>query len=426
MAGAVLLIPNFGAEEGAGWGEPAYRPVGEAETGSRPSHEIVQRVATWLWQSLFASGSRCLGESEHAGDAFWPKGLGVRNPHAAFSQLDVHDCAVAWLNTPAARQFARESECRLFGADPEVVRTVHDKAFAHRIAVEEQLLPACLAPCIAVLESDALRDPDAAIREIEAKLAQWPDWTAGRFTLKPRFGTSGRGRVAGNAGRVAEASGGFARLAESGGAMLEPWLKRTCDLSAQLWIGSDRQIVLLGTTELLVEGSGLYRGHRGFVDSKGRVTSGNRYDEALREAAVAIAQAAAAAGYHGPCGVDAFAFELEPGRVELRPIVEFNARFTLGIIAIGLLRRALAEIRRELSLDPGGLRPFLFRLDAPPGGWPKPADAQDALMFPLSAENPGAAARVEPGLLLAHSREALDAALAIRRVSEATSSDRLH
>jgi hypothetical protein len=183
---------------------------------------------------------------------------------------------------------------------------------------------------------------------------------------------------------------------------------------------------LLGTTELLVEGSGLYRGHRGFIDSKGRVTSGNRYDEALREAAVAVAQAAAAAGYHGPCGVDAFAFELEPGRVELRPIVEFNARFTLGIIAIGLLRRALAEIRRELSLDPGGLRPFLFRLDAPPGGWPKPADAQDALMFPLSAENPGAAARVEPGLLLAHSREALDAALAIRRVSEATSSDRLH
>jgi hypothetical protein len=426
MAGDVLLIPNFGAEEGAGWGEPAYRPVGEAATGSQPPREIVQRVATWLWQSLFASGSRCLGELELAGDAFWPKGLGVRNPHAVFSWLDVHDCAAAWLNTPAARQFARESECRLLGADPEVVRKVHDKAFAHRVAVAERMLPACLTPCIAVLESDALRDPDAAIRGIEEKLAQWPSWTAGRFTLKPRFGTSGRGRVAGNAGRVAEVSGGFARLAESGGAMLEPWLKRTCDLSAQLWIGSDRQIVLLGTTELLVEGSGLYRGHLGFVDSKGRVTSGNRYDEALREAAVAVAHAAAAAGYHGPCGVDAFAFELEPGRIELRPIVEFNARFTLGIIAIGLLRRALVEIRRELSLDPGGLRPFLFRLDAPSGGWPEPADAQNALMIPLSAEDPGAAARIEPGLLLAHSREALDGVLAIRRASEATPSDRLH
>jgi hypothetical protein len=426
MAGDVLLIPNIGAEEGAGWGEPAYRPLGEAAKESQPAREIAQRVATRLWQSLFASGSRCLGESEPVGDAFWPKGLGVRSPQAAFSQLDLHDCAVAWLNTPAARQFARESECQLFGADPEVVRTVHDKAFALRVAVEQRILPACLAPCIAVLESDTLRDPDVAIREIESNLAQWPDWTAGRFTLKPRFGTSGRGRVAGNAERVAEARGGFSRLAESGGAILEPWLKRTCDSSAQLWIGSDRQIVLLGTTELLVEGSGLYRGHRGFVDSRGRMTSGNRYDEALREAAVAVAQAAAAAGYHGPCGVDAFAFELEPGRVELRPIVEFNARFTLGIIAIGLVRRALAEIRRELSLEPGGLLPFEFRLDAPHGGWPRPADAGDALMISLSAENPGAAVGAEPGILLAQSREALDAVLAIRRASEAPSSGRLH
>jgi len=425
MAGDVLLIPNFGAEEGAGWDAPAYRPVGEVATSAQPAREIVQRSATRLWQSLFASGSRCLGESEASGDAFWPKGLGVRNPHAVFAWLDVYDCAVAWLNTPAARQFARESDRRLFGADPAIVREVHDKAFAHRVAVEERMSPACLAPCIAVLEPADLRDSAAAVQEIEAKLAQWPSWTAGRFTLKPRFGTSGRGRVAGNAGRVVAASGGFARLAESGGALLEPWLKRTCDLSAQLWIGSDRQIVLLGTTELLVEGSGLYRGHRGFVDRKGRVTSGNRYDEALREAAVAVARAAAAAGYHGPCGVDAFAFEREPGQIELRPIVEFNARFTLGIIAIGLLRRALGEIRRELSLEPGELRAFLFRLDAPPGGWPEPADAQGALMIPLSAGDPKTVP-IEPGLLLARSREALDALLAVRRSSGVTPSDRVH
>jgi hypothetical protein len=119
-------------------------------------------------------------------------------------------------------------------------------------------------------------------------------------------------------------------------------------------------------------------------------------------------------------------FEAEPGRIELRPIVEFNARFTLGIIAIGLLRRALAEIRRELSLDPGGLRAFLFRLDAPSGGWPERADAQGGLLIPLRTEDPAAAARIEPGLLLADDREALDRLLAIGRALEASSSDRLH
>jgi hypothetical protein len=426
MTSDVLLIPNFGAEEGAGWGAPAYRPIDEGQTGSPLPGEAVQRTASRLWQILFAGGSRCLGEPETAADALWPKGLGVRNPEPIFSWLDVHDHAVAWLNTPAAHQFAKDAERRLLGANPEVVEKVHDKAFSHRIAIAERMLPACLEPCIAVLEPDVLREPDRAIREIEAKLAGWPDWTAGRFTHKPRFGTSGRGRVAGSAGRVAEVSGGFARLAESGGAMLEPWLKRTSDLSAQLWIGPDRQIVLLGTTELLVEGSGLYRGHRGTIDSRGRVTSGSRYDEAMREAAVAVAQAAAAAGYHGPCGVDAFAFEAEPGRIELRPVVEFNARFTLGIIAIGLLRRALAEIRRELSLEPGGLRAFLFRLDAPPGGWPKRDDAQGAMLIPLRADDPAAAARIEPGLLIADDRDALDRVLAIGRASEAVSSDRLH
>jgi hypothetical protein len=426
MTADVLLIPNFGAEEGAGWGAPAYRPSDEIPTGSRPAREIVQRTATRLWQSLFASGARCLGELEVSGGEFWPDDFGIRNPQPVFSQLDVHDRAIAWLNTPAALQFAKDAERRLLGAVPDVVRVVHDKAFAHRVAVEEGLLPACLEPCISVLEPETLRDTDRAIQEIEEKLASWPAWAAGRFTLKPRYGTSGRGRVGGNAGRVAEVSGGFARLAESGGAMLEPWLKRTCDLSAQLWIDSDRRLVLLGTTELLVEGSGLYRGHRGFIDSRGRVTSGNRYDEALREAAVAVAGAAMAAGYHGPCGIDAFAFEVEPGRVELRPVVEFNARFTLGIVAIGLLRRALARIRLGLSLDPGGLRAFLFRLDAPSGGWPQGADAEGGLQIPLTVDDPISGTPVEPGLLLADDREALDRMLAIRRALESPSSDHLH
>ena len=72
---------------------------------------------------------------------------------------------------------------------------------------------------------------------------------------------------------------------------------------------------------------------------------------------------------------------------------------TFGTVVIGLLRRALPRIRQALSLDPGGLRAFLFRLDAPLGGWPEPTDAQGALLIPLSTEDPTAAVRIEPGLL---------------------------
>ena len=415
-----LLIPNLGAEEGAGWDAPAFDEVAASEPRSQDPRETAQRTAAQLWCALFAADSRCLGQSANATDRFWPPEFGPRDSAAIFDWLDAPDAAIAWLNTPAAAQFARREERRLLGAPPEVVRAVHDKAFAHRVALEEKLLPAGLDEMIAVLEPELLRDSDAALAVIDERLAGWSGWTGGRFTLKPRFGTSGRGRVAGQAGRVVEGRDAFARLAESGGALLEPWLTRTSDLSAQLWVGSDGQIVLLGTTELLVAGSGLYRGHRGLVDSRGRVTSGSRYDEALREAAVAVAQNAAAAGYRGPCGVDAFAFEVEPGRVAFRPAVEFNARFTLGTVAIGLLRRVLPGLGPARLPRPGELRAFQFQLGAPSGGWPDLADASDAVSIPLG--DPGDSAA--PALLIADDRQALDVHLASAQASH--SACRLH
>ena len=78
------------------------------------------------------------------------------------------------------------------------------------------------------------------------------------------------------------------------------------------------------------------------------------------------------------------------------------------------------------GLDPGVLRAFLFRLYAPAGGWPGSADARGGLMIPLSADDPGVAACSEPGLLLAHSRDALDQMLALQRASAGATSDRLH
>ncbi len=44
-------------------------------------------------------------------------------------------------------------------------------------------------------------------------------------------------------------------------------------------------LLLVGTTELLVSSTGVYRGQRGRVDSRGRVESDSPHDAALREAA---------------------------------------------------------------------------------------------------------------------------------------------
>jgi hypothetical protein len=357
---------------------------------------------------LFAEEAQILGEEAPLSASSWPSGLGEQSSKAVFPWLDVPDAAAAWLNTPAAARTAQTAGRSLLGASPEVVRLVHDKAFAYRVAREERMFSSALGEAIAVLEPELLRDPEAARNEIETRVASWPAWLQSSFTLKPRLGTSGRGRVAGYVGRTQECRGGFERLAASGGALLEPWLKRSADFATQLWVGGADELLLLGSAELLVDGSGLYRGHRGFVDSRGRVTSGSPHDETLRISAVLLAQAAAEQGYRGPCGVDAFTYEADDGREALRPVVEFNARFTLGIVAIGMLRRALPRLKSELSLQPGMLYAFEFRLDAAPEGGPARADGPGILWIPLGDSNTEAG----PGLWVAKDRATLDRCLA--------------
>jgi hypothetical protein len=285
------------------------------------------------------------------------------------------------------------------------------------VALREGLLPAALRDLVTVFDPAELRDADPVIARMAEALARWPEALRSQFTLKPRLGTSGRGRVAGRAGEVDTPAirGALPRLAERGGALLEPWFTRSRDLSAQLFVDGEGRVTLLGTLEQIVATSGLYLGHRGEIDSRGRVFSGSELEEPLREAAPQVAVAAAAEGYHGPCGVDAFALRLpmangESGDAEreiLRPAVELNARYTMGIVAIGLVRRALDRVRGPLALEPGCRRAFLFALDAPPAGWEAAAASAgpEALLLPLSC---GQQESARPALLFAASSDRLD------------------
>ena len=97
------------------------------------------------------------------------------------------------------------------------------------------------------------------------------------------------------------------------------------------------------------------------------------------------------------CSIDAFTFRGEH-RVELRPAVEWNARFTMGTLLAGLVRRARHVIEAQLPAPPGETRRLEFALAAPDAGWPSSAPAQ-RLWIPLAAPD-----ALAPALLL--SREA--------------------
>lgn len=353
---ARLLLPNLGAEEGADWFAVAnHAPV---------------LVAARLWALLFAGRDSIRFPREETDDAeivcdsLWPAALGDVPTSPAFPWLSsgrVH----AWLNTEAAAAYAQKRfEAPLVGLPPSLAWELSDKARTAELASELDLTPAALSPLVEPITPGECLDADALLTRLESKLAAWPSWTERRFTLKPRFGTSGRGRVGGmNTVDTPAVRSALPRLAKRGGALFEPWLNRQTDLSVSLLVpqpGSSASLpTILGSLEMLTSPSGLYRGHCGEVDNRGRVFSGQPEDESLRGDAGMIASALQEKGFFGACGVDAFTYQ-EGDRSRLRSAVELNPRITMGIVVLGLIRRALPLVRQTLDLSPGSRRGVLM------------------------------------------------------------------
>lgn len=262
---------------------------------------------------------------------------------------------VPWYADVAAARRAGACGLPLAVSGPAIVAPLHDKAscarFAARVggagrttAVVRGSSPVPFPQLVVVLDPDDLRAPGAA-EHIEARVAGWPAPWNERFTLKPRFGTSGRGRVHGRDGQLDPgAAAGISRLAERGGAILEPWVERVADLSAQYWIRRDGRAMLFGTTQQVLGENGIYLGNRGFwsVTDDGAfiVSSGLREDAEFRAATAQFIAAVVAPEFRGPCGIDGFIFR-DGERRRLRPLVELNARFTAGTVALGWLARVL-------------------------------------------------------------------------------------
>jgi hypothetical protein len=384
---SLALLPNLGGEEGPGWRAFADAPA-------------VRSVAA-LWSLLFAPGAELL--LHEPSRPAWPEALGPAPDGAAFAWLEACEGVVPWLPTQDAANDRLVAGRALVGCSPELVETVHDKGFAHAVAESERLLPAPLRGVIAAFDPEELRDADSAIARMEDVLRGWPEWARRSFVLKPRLGSSGRGRVAGIEGRADTPAlrGALPRLASRGGALLEPWLERISDLSVQLHIDRSAGVTVLASLEQELTTAGQFVGHRGEIDSRGRIFSGHAVEEALREGAAQVAVAAAARGFFGPCGVDAFVFRGPDGEAVLRPVVELNARFTTGTITAGLIRRALGRVKRELGLSPGERLSFRFRLDddpEDPDGLEAAAQhlGDQALLISLA---PDAAAAPKPRLL---------------------------
>ena len=387
FAAPIQLIPNLGGEEG------------DDDRSVRRSPEV--RVAARLWALLYgaeaeilwptASPDANLRRTERVA-VFWPSALSESESSSAdrigqaaqpaYSWLASPGAVVPWLRTESleAAYAGRAERDALAGASAACVRRVHDKAFAVEAGRKSDLFDRDLSGLLSVFGAEELSPPQAAIAKLEAVVRGWPAGAQRSLTLKPRLGTSGRGRVpVEGPDALSGVEGALPRLAARGGAVLEPWFDRVRDLSVCLHVapgepasGGAPAIRLLGSAEMLTTPGGGYSGHCGEIDARGRVFSGDPQDESLRADAAALGRLAVEAGYFGPCGVDAFRYRdfEEPTRERLRSAVEFNARPTMGLALLGLLRRLFPKFKAPLGLEPGERRAFLFAM--------MPADHEDA------------------------------------------------
>lgn len=162
-----------------------------------------------------------------------------------------------------------------------------------------------------------------------------------RWVAKPQISHAGRNRLLANGTELNAQQRGWLNkhLAQSGSVYLEPWVRpdEECGLQFEI-IPPIRKLAATGDRIRLLGVSGLTN------DAVGRYQGSLiRRDDLLTETwrlavthGFAVCEAAAAAGYFGPIGLDAFRFRLPNGSRALRLCNDVNARFTMGRLALQL------------------------------------------------------------------------------------------
>ena len=198
----------------------------------------------------------------------------------------------------------------------ETVRRVNSKLWSH--ALEEELGVVMAGACAA-----------ANFAELAEAVARACPHADDKWVIKSPFGFAARERVLGRGGRLEGAQATWARRQYARGETLifQPWLERVREYGVTLEIATGGEINLIGISDLQTNGAGtgtgyligrkIDSGRRAELECMARVVGARLYEE----------------GYTGPAGVDAL--EHSHG---LHPLLEINARYTMGFVALAVER----------------------------------------------------------------------------------------
>ena len=189
----------------------------------------------------------------------------------------------------------------------------------------------------------------------------------GPLLLKPNLGCAGRGHLTVNSETTDETlSKWIYQTIESQEALvIEPLLDRCFDFSALYDISPEGESRFVAFTQLLTDSRGKYLGtrvapkignlfpadltvlfHRKCVEMKGEQMSGPHFYRKILSRALPRFLP----GYSGPVAVDGLFYKTTTGEIKVRPIVEINARCSMGRIAHNLRRKLAPNSVGELRI----------------------------------------------------------------------------
>lgn len=236
--------------------------------------------------------------------------------------------------------------------DCTLVRELNDKRFSHRL---ERELDCALSGARIVDSLESLR---------AAVLAGRDDWV-----LKHPLGVGGRERVTGKGGRLDVRAQNWAasRFQEGWTLLFEPWAYSRAEYSFHFEIEEEGP-TFLGQCGLVSDESGAFRGNT--------VSAEVGTDSEIVNTLVLATKRIWEMGYRGPVSVDAFRGLLGEKQV-VRPLMEINARYSFGRLALELFRRLpegwslfwwhpkareTAEVRDKARDFSGRWEPGVYRL----------------------------------------------------------------
>lgn len=221
-----------------------------------------------------------------------------------------------WGWTPSAVAVGEQAGARVQPIAVATVARVNSKLWSHALEVELGIaLPGATTA--------------ATFEELAEAVARACPKASDKWVVKSPFGFAARERVLGRGPHLEEPQARWSRRLFNGGETLifQPWLEVVREYGIVLEISAGGAVEIQGISDLQTNGAGTGRGY-----ILGRPPAPQRASE-LESIARTVCQRLFREGYYGPVGIDAL--EHKGG---LHPLLEINARYTMGFVALAVER----------------------------------------------------------------------------------------